>query len=194
MLRPMPLLTLLLPLALSQEPDPAPAPEPPPAPEPAPGPSAVPFPPGLPLRAFSLEAGRGATQGGGWGVVGRVHVPHASVDLGFGLRIRQPSPLPAGGASLRGYWRADGTGAYAALGVASLVLDVRETDTGNEAYYRLSPFVGAGFRLLVVEQDRWALPLSLGGSYYRRGTLTSGADRDGFTLDVTLGVQVPVGR
>lgn len=167
--------TLLLPLALAQDPPAQPS-----------------SPLGLPLSAFSVEAGWAALTGKGYGALGRVHVPHASLDLGGGVRIVRPDLQPVGGASVSGYWRREGAGLTGSLGLSTLAPERVEVDGVARIRYRLSPWVGVGFRTFLVEQDSWALPLTLGGGYHHYGLLRSGADSNGWFLHVSLGVQVPI--
>lgn len=203
-----PLLLCLVSAALAEDPPvAAPTPEPPvaePTPEPTPPPEPSPqdaiteawasvglTPP--PLSA-ALELGRCIPCGGGYGGVGRWLVPHASFDLGLGVRpYASQGGLFAWGLTTTGYWKADNTGLYLQAGVSTLVIVVEDVGQPTaRAVARPAGVVSVGFRQVLYEDDTLRIPASAGIGVYKRGLLRSGADYEGFTFNLTVGAEFGV--
>lgn len=192
--------------ALADEAPPLPPSQPPPPSEPdEPAPpdveEGVPDPEGgflagvdlsrVPVNGLALEAGWGATQGGGPGGLVRVMLPHASVEVGMGLRLQQPRNLLAGGVSAHGYLYRDGHGPSLQAGLSTIAIGTRTTSAGTVRAAKLAPWAGLSWRDYLVERPTFALPLTVGvGIWSRRNQY--GASESGFFFDITLGGQVPL--
>lgn len=202
-----PLLLLLAPLALAEDP---PAAEPPAEPAPPTEPAPTPPPEPTPMDAITeawasigleppplsaaVEAGRCIPCGGGYGAVGRWLVPHTSFDLGLGARPnRTQGPLFAWGLTATGYWKADNTGLYLQAGVSTLAIVVEDVGQPTaRSVARPAGVVSLGFRQPLYEDDTLRIVASAGVGAYRRGLLRSGADYDGFTFNLTAGAEFGV--
>lgn len=209
-----PLLLIGLPLAFAEDPplaEPAPPPtEPAPPAEPAPptepAPPAEPTPMdaiteawasiGLepPPLSAAVEVGRCIPCGGGYGGVGRWLVPHASFDLGLGVRpYASQNGLFAWGLTATGYWKADNTGISLQAGISTLAIVVEDLGQPTaRAVARPAGVVSVGFRQALYEDENLRIPASVGVGVYRRGLLRSGADYDGFTFNLTVGAEFGV--
>ncbi|MEY3209840.1 MAG: hypothetical protein RIT28_321 [Pseudomonadota bacterium] len=207
-----PLLFTLVSVALAEDPplaEPAPAPAPPVA-EPTPEPVPEPPPETTPQQAIeeawasigleppplsaALELGRCIPCGGGYGGVGRWLVPHASFDLGLGVRpYSSQGGLFAWGLTTTGYWKKENTGLYLQAGVSTLAIVVEDVGQPTaRAVARPAGVVSLGFRQALYEDDILRVLASAGVGAYRRGLLRDGADYDGFTFNLTVGAEFGV--
>ena len=205
-----PLLLCLVSAALAEDPPAAePAPAPPvaePAPETPPEPPPEPTPQdaieeawasiGLepPRLSAAVELGRCIPCGGGYGGVGRWLVPHASFDLGLGVRPnRTQGGLFSWGLTTTGYWKTNNTGLYLQAGVSTLALVTEDLgEPTARAVARPAGVASVGFRQSLYEDDTLAILASAGVGVYRRGLLRSGADYDGVTFNLTVGAEFGV--
>jgi hypothetical protein len=121
-------------------------------------------------------------------------VPHASFDLGLGVRPnRTQGGLFAWGLTTTGYWKTNNTGLYLQAGVSTLAIVVEDVGQPTaRSVARPAGVASVGFRQLLYEDDTLRIPASAGVGVYRRGLLRSGADYDGFTFNLTVGVEFGV--
>ena len=177
-----------------------PAPETPPEPPPEPTPqdaieeawASIGLEP--PRLSAAVELGRCIPCGGGYGGVGRWLVPHASFDLGLGLRPnRTQGGLFAWGLTTTGYWKTNNTGLYLQAGVSTLAIVVEDVGQPTaRSVARPAGVASVGFRQSLYEDDTLAILASAGVGVYRRGLLRSGADYDGVTFNLTVGAEFGV--